>query len=69
MNVAAKPVQLRDHYGAFALARCIERGGELGAALQGVRAFACLNLHVLADDLIAFRSGKARDVLSLSFKA
>ena len=53
MHVAAKPIELgdRDRATLPMAAGFGQGGGELRAAIQGVRAFARLDLDMLADDL------------------
>jgi hypothetical protein len=65
MDIAAEAVQLGDDHRAPATAGVLERGGELRAAVEGVRALACLDLDELAGDVEALGGSKARDGLAL----
>src|SRR5262249_61261979 len=46
-----------------------ERSSELGATVEGVSAFACLDFHELTDDLESLRGPETRKGLTLCFQA
>ena len=71
MHVARKPIQLRDGDGArpSVAAGLSEGGGEFRAALEGVRAFARLDLDMLGDDLEALGLGEPGDGRALGVNA
>jgi hypothetical protein len=63
MHVARKPIELRDGDGArpSVSAGLGEGGGQLRAALEGVRALASLDLDMLGDDLEPLGLGEPGD--------
>ena len=66
MHVAAEPIQFADDNRAFAMAaRGFERGGELRATVEGVRALAGLDLGERGGDFEALGGGEAGDRLAL----
>jgi len=69
VNVAAQAVEFRHADSAAAAARFCERSSELGATVEGVSAFACLDFHELTDDLESLRGPETRKGLTLCFQA
>jgi DNA invertase Pin-like site-specific DNA recombinase len=61
VDVTREAVELGDHDRAFAAARLVERGGELRAQVERVRALAGFDLDMFADDRKAFGVGEALD--------
>ena len=62
MNVPAEAIELGNRDGAFPVTAGLgEPGGELGAALDRVRAFAGLDLNELGDDFEALGGGESSD--------
>jgi hypothetical protein len=62
MDVPAEAIELGNRDGAFTVTAGLgERGGELRAALDSVRAFAGFDLDEFADDLVTFGGGEPGD--------
>src|SRR5262245_39417952 len=67
MHIAAQPVELCDEDRAFRLAGMRERRGQLRATVERIRAFAGLDLDMLANHLDTLGLGEAPDGGSLRF--
>ena len=62
MDVSAQPIELGNRYGAFTVPAGLgERGGELRAALDRIRAFAGFDLDEFADDLVTLGGAEPGD--------
>ena len=62
MDVSAQPIELGNRDGAFTVPAGLgERGGELRATLDRIRAFAGFDLDELGDDLITLGGGEPGD--------
>ena len=62
MDVSAQSIELGNRDGAFAVTAGLgERGGELRAALDRIRACAGFDLDEFADDLVTLGAGEPGD--------
>ena len=69
VHIAAKTVELRHQDRRLELAGRLERGRELGPAIQGIRALAGLRLGKCLDDCEALRLRKAVERVLLRLQA
>jgi hypothetical protein len=69
MNIAAKAIELGHGYWAFAASGVSQRSGQLGTAVEGIRAFAGLHLRELASDLKALCGRKPGKGVTLGLNA
>jgi class 3 adenylate cyclase len=69
VNITAQTVKLRDRHVTPEFPCCSQGGLELRTAVQGVRAFAGLDLHELAGDREALRLREVSEYLTLGLNA